>query len=300
MKVSNTVSTLACLALLSTYSVNGFAKTGNGDSYSGPTLSGSAVALTLDKPVLNTQLGSVIKACLTNGGEKSYLSQVLSPFSISKKSIKSFKKEKDSYVYVQNTEKGEFKLVDREYFSLKDLPSSNTITDFSKNDLAMIFSYNDEPTVYSYKKLFKKVDIEISPKISVIVTLSKEGILRMRSTFSGLETTPNNLSWNDDKKYYQLRKEIEDKYEQDRVLMVKDLPIFEAKTSPIDIFNEVNGEFLNSDLLLKDLKMVYDRNEKAPYSPVLNINSNFKVGTTQFMAPNAEFADCVSDQLGRL
>lgn len=79
MKALNTVSTLACLALLSTYSVNGFAKTGNGDSYSGPTLAPNAIAMSMDKPISELQLYKVLTGCFAPSAENNFLADFIKP-----------------------------------------------------------------------------------------------------------------------------------------------------------------------------------------------------------------------------
>lgn len=273
MKVSNTLSTLACLALLSTYSVSGFAKTGNGDSYSGPTLSGAAVALTQDKPILNSQLTAVLKSCLIDGGNESYFSKVINPFYGNKLNFLESRTEND-------------------YFN-KDTNEKNG--DTSDLFTQLIFTGPEAVIVNPSKK---ELGARVTSKLFVNVRFGKDGVLSLKTAGAvnkvGLYSGNQRIATATQTEYEKISKLF-----VDRNLMINDMPIFSATVITADSFDPITGDLLKSDRLLKNLKMIYDRNEKAPYSPVIN-TTLVKPITTQIMAPNAELADCVSDQLGRL
>lgn len=297
MKVSKSVSTLACLALLSTYSVNGFAKTGNGDSYSGPTLSGSAVALTLDKGILNSQLTKALSSCLTSGGDKSYLSKVLTPFY--GKELK-YKSEERVHHTFMNKDGKRKDLKTNDYFNSKAVVASQgDITDFNKDDLTIAFKYEGPSASLIYKSGWKKIEYTMTSELEVYLNLSKTGVLKLK-TYATVNSNNTPMDGEAREKIIAKLRATEESFENDRLLIVKDLPIFTANVQDIDIFDQINGDFIREDRMLNDLKMVYDRNEKAPYSQILNASHEYKVAPTQFMAPNAELADCVSDELGRL
>lgn len=302
MKVSNTVSTLACLALLSTYSINGFAKTGNGDSYSGPTLTGDAVSLGSDKPIKNSELSKVIKSCLTTGGKDSYLLKILTPLYGNDLTLDSFDREYYSYYdinalnqhsqvktsnYFQKRYGNPVK--PNEYFEhggesagLKVYPDSLTL-----------FVHYKTPTIYlKAREGFTMSREEIVNKVEAIITLGSNGMLRIQANGKTYHKTSKSIfskEWEKNKALFPTR-----------TLLVKNMPVFTATQVDNDVFDSITGDFLRVDDLLKDLQMVYDRNGNNSYSPVINISYPNKRALTQIMAPNAEFADCVADQLGNL
>lgn len=285
MKASKVLSTLTCLALLSTYSVSGFAKSGNGDSYSGPTLSGAAVSLTSDKQILNSQLTKVVRGCLVDG-EKSHLAQILLPFY--GKELVQVKGNIGTELYNNRTSDNEEEISkSEEYFS-------KGIARFS-----FISKYTLPESTVSHKSGWRTYKYKLSPVAYVFTHLNSEGTLSIYISVSiNTDKSPSTTS-EGFQTVENAKLEILKNYKK-RELIVKDLPILSATTTRVDVFNQINGDYEKTDLMLKDLKMIYDRSSKDPYSQILNANTEGKVAPTQFMAPNAELADCVSDQLGRL
>lgn len=287
MKALKTVSALACLALLSTYSVNGFAKSGNGDSYSGPTLSGAAVSLTQDKQILNSQLVSVIRSCLVDG-EKSLLSQVLLPFY--GKELTQVKGDNGSqYLNTRISDRSDNSVDNAEEFFADGAASFRYYSSYTLPEITI--KHKSGWRTYTYK---------LQPYATVTSFLNMYGTLNI-SIWTGYKNDGNvpSTTTQGTAEYNEAVRMLKEKYKE-RKLVIGNLPIFSAAVSRLDTFNPITGDYLKTELALKNLKMAYDRDSQDAYSQVFNANTEGKVAPTQFMAPNAEFADCVSDKLGRL